>query len=752
MDQPRTAPAIESSAERAPRGRRILWRTTQVVLGLLAGLALAELGFWWRDQGAFPHVNVYLPDAELGARLEPGAEQGFKLRDNPLTHIRINADGYRGAELPPPAEDEILVVGDSQVFGLGVEQDETFSAQLAKLSGRPVVNGGVPTYGPGEYTAVAREMLEKRSPSTVVYVVNMANDLFETKRPNRERHAIWDGWAVRIETAPADTVEFPGRRWLMSRSHAVYALRRWNHSADPTVDLGFASEGTWNDLVDWGAQAGELHADARAEADKARSERSDKLRALEADIDAAEGEVERLLVLSNPDAEYGEDNLRLQAARASPGDIVIDDLAEEGRSVVVTAGLLQAGVLYRHQLLRRAARGPQNQHTRDLLSTAANRDELLQQRLAVHSQTAAETRVPSVLEPQLRELEALCEQHGAELVVVALPIDVQVSADEWAKYGVDEPLDMEPTRVLLADLVASAEGMGVRALDVTAPLAEVAARQPAFLDGDIHLTPAGHRAVAEALAAKLSEPAPLPQPEPGLPEGRTRVPPPAAWRGILEATVRGSSALRCQTYMVAEWLRVSCLREGRRHVPSGIAVESGGHGEAMTLVTGEAATLVAPLLRGDELVASFRWSDRARTLVARWPEDAERPRMWFEDRGQEGAPYQEDEAATMLCDCYKELYSERDCAVDEYGYPNTSQCEPICVGAYGEISDACLAAYEVDCAKLEACARGELEAQPPCPAGEVNLATTGQCVALCSDERPCAEGTCTPYRGAQVCR
>jgi len=48
--------------------------------------------------------------------------------------------------------------------------------------------------------------------------------------------------------------------------------------------------------------------------------------------------------------------------------------------------------------------------------------------------------------------------------------------------------------------VASAE-----ALDATPALA--AAEPGAFLDGDIHLTPRGHRALAEALAAKPREPA-----------------------------------------------------------------------------------------------------------------------------------------------------------------------------------------------------------------------------------------------------
>ena len=115
-----------------------------------------------QSDGAFPHANFYVPDEELGVRLEPGATMRFQLGDNPVSEIRVNADGYRGDDWPLPGKDEILVVGDSQVFGLGVEGDETFSARLAEATGRTVLNGGVPTYGPAEYAAVALEVARSR--------------------------------------------------------------------------------------------------------------------------------------------------------------------------------------------------------------------------------------------------------------------------------------------------------------------------------------------------------------------------------------------------------------------------------------------------------------------------------------------------------------------------------------------------------------------------------------------------------------
>jgi hypothetical protein len=78
-----------------------------------------------------------------------------------------------------------------------------------------------------------------------------------------------------------------------------------------------------------------------------------------------------------------------------------------------------------------------------------------------------------------------------------------VSPGEWAKYGAAQPVDMGPTRILVEDVVASAEALGAEALDATPALA--AAEPGAFLDGDIHMTPKGQRALGAAVAAKLRE-------------------------------------------------------------------------------------------------------------------------------------------------------------------------------------------------------------------------------------------------------
>jgi hypothetical protein len=90
------------------------------------------------------------------------------------------------------------------------------------------------------------------------------------------------------------------------------------------------------------------------------------------------------------------------------------------------------------------------------------------------------------------------------LLVVMLPFDVQVSADEWAKYGVEDGPDMTATLVLIDDAVASAAQLGIATFDATPTLR--AAEPGAFLDADIHMTPKGHAALATALADALTQP------------------------------------------------------------------------------------------------------------------------------------------------------------------------------------------------------------------------------------------------------
>jgi len=725
------------------------------MLGMAVGLGAMEGAFWLRDDGAFPHANFYTPDEQLGVRLEPGASQRLRFAGNPVTRIRTNSLGLRGADPGPPSEGEIVIVGDSQVFGLGVEEDETFAAVLAQQTGRPVLNAGVPTYGPQEYLALAAELLESRRPAVVVTTLNFVNDPFEAERPNRERHAVWDGWAVRVETAPESTLAFPGRRWLMRNSHAVYATRALLHD-DALAGVGFSSEGSWTDLATLGVQhrkeqqaATQVQAQVRADRGAARVALKDELGAAEAHVEAAMYEA-----FEEVGWEHHDARILLRAARGDPGDIIGDRDVESTRSVAVTATMIRQGVKLRRRLQER------------LDQLRGERAERVRAALEKHGDVTAETRralrtpsppltVPSVLTPHVEQMRALCERYGAELVVLALPMDVQVDATEWEKYPEAEPVDMTPSRVLIDDLIADAARLGVRAVDVTPALA--AAQPGAFLDGDIHMTPKGHAAVAAALALTLDAPPPPAEPAPGLPEGRTWIPAPRDWLVTPERLVRGSSAADCETTQIDEWLRITCLRTDRNR-PTGVRVLTGDHGEALTVVTADAATLITPLFPGEVLEADFSWTNRRQRLTVQWEED--RSVAGFTRLPGRGASLSVSDPAAALCALHAEQRRERLCEqhgeplapeVSEWRHSWVSGCEESCAQLAAAPSPECAETWAGDDAMLLACAEGDPLALPSCPAGSVNAGGAGRCSALCSEDVPCAEGTCHPWQGTGIC-
>jgi hypothetical protein len=712
--------------------REVGARVVQVLAGVLAAAIVAEGGYWLRDHGAFPHVNFYLPDAQLGVRLRPGATERISFGGNPVTHVRINSEGYRGADLPPPREGEILVVGDSQAFGLGVEEDQTFSARLAALTGRPVVNAGVPTYGPDEYDAVIEEMLARRKPSVVVYTVNMANDLFEVEHPNRDRHVVWDGWAVRKDGAAPSPAAFPGRSWLFGRSHLVFALRKIAHGRHPeALDPGVASEGTWTDLLGAGqtAQSGrqKARADLRAAVQKSERAKGDAeatLRNDESRLDAPALKLkiprdEKLDVLAYAPAW-------LQASRSSVGDIVEVDLGEEGRAVPITAELLEHAGAYRVEL-EAAVRAKGNARTKKLLQ--AWQADLATLR-ALEMAPAQVLRHASPLSKHVARMKQLAEKHGARLVVVILPLDVTVSAGEWAKYGA-QPIDLAPARALIEDLRRGSEEGGVSALDATAALAAV--EPGAFLDRDLHMTPKGHEAVGRALAAKLAEPPPE-FPTGALPPDRTMPPARGAWyEENLSPTIGGQGPeSRCSVFRSGQWWRVVCFADPSMHGPKPLSVTllAGGHGDALTFTTPQGNYLIAPVLPGETLAADLAWADGAAHLeIDTSPHFTALPAR---SGGRQGP----NETETKILGCLsRPKMGQPSWWSFDYG------ADPDCVRTYGD-----------DCDRLLECAAGSAASPPDCPDGSVNAGVFHRCHQLCGPGQACPQGQrCAAWPGAHLC-
>jgi hypothetical protein len=734
----------------------------RVLAGLAVGVALSEVAFHLRDDGAFPHLNLYAPDATLGVRLLPGESMRLSFGGNPVSEVRINSEGFRGADFPEPGADEVLVVGDSQVFGLGVEENETFSARLEGLMpGVRVMNAGVPTYGPLEFERVIAHLIEKRKPKRVVYVVNFANDLFEAERPNTERHAVWDGWAVRRETAPAHVASFPGRDLLFRKSHAFFALRKWWYRrSGPTEAFSVPSEGTFKDIAGAAARAADEHVRARDDSQRLAKLRDTKVGAANAELRGARDSFVELVTEEQLGGGYQKLEAwsvwnPLKAAFAQPGDIVgVQPSGEATGPLFATADIILKGAEVRRRV---------EQQLRDKAKAsaeAAAKIEPVLERLAdaqkrtdaVRAEKAPRIRAWSPIAPSVRRVKALCDAAGARLFVVALPLDVQIDKGEWKKYGV-EPIDLEPARILVDDVIDAAEEAGATGIDLTATLR--AAQPGAFLDRDIHLTPKGHEAVAKALATALAAPPAvrLPEPDAGRPPGRTLPTPLAAARARNEVAVSGSTNAGCETYIVDEWLTLRCHDRGEdRAVPVGVQVVASPLGEwaiyedsgaGQPARTGPPALVVqVPLLRGERTVVDFRWPKRGRRLDVSWDEA-----FFTVARSKDG----------NVSINFSDLSADDTAKIPPAPKPSEAVCAAVKAAGLptpcGEMplfeNPACFSTYRDDEKGLVACLLGEREAG--CKRGTAPVGVFQRCVPLCAKEAPCKAGVCTAYAGAEVC-
>src|SRR5262245_44128847 len=115
------------------------------ILSLL--LLAAELGvrrFGSRGpDAAVDLARLHRFSATLGWEPRPGA------RYCEAGHCAsVNGEGYRGEAVA--AAPGVLMLGDSITFGLDVDDEQTFSALMAKALPAPVVNFAVQGYGPDQ--------------------------------------------------------------------------------------------------------------------------------------------------------------------------------------------------------------------------------------------------------------------------------------------------------------------------------------------------------------------------------------------------------------------------------------------------------------------------------------------------------------------------------------------------------------------------------------------------------------------------
>lgn len=213
-----------------------------------------------------------------------------------------------------------------------------------------------------------------------------------------------------------------------------------------------------------------------------------------------------------------------------------------------------------------------------------------------------------------------------------------------------------------------------------------------------------------------STPPPAPTALPERP-GRTPMPTLFEWNGQQkEVTVKGSSALNCETKIVREYLRVSCHgKNDTGGTPTSVVIQRGGRGESITYMTPGVTSLVMPFVEGTDFAADFSWTDKSHRLVVAWPKGNTRPVVVGVFEGAKTPVDANSDAALSekLCNCHRKVTKSNSCE-DMIGGPNAD-----CERTYGN-----------DCSMLLACSRGEPGAWPRCQPGFVN-AGIGFCYQKC---------------------
>jgi hypothetical protein len=193
--------------------------------------------------------NPYQPDGVLGYGHRPDWETVHATHEFQVT-VRTNALGFRGGPAQArkqPGSFRILVVGDSFAFGFGVEDDETFSAVLARTLAPPpgfarveVLNAGVAGWSADQYWLFLESRGFALAPDLVLLAPteNDPGDLAWNRlelgarglpvRTQPTRRMIDQSGRMRyLEGGPLALPElsFPGQAWLADHSQLYHWLR-----------------------------------------------------------------------------------------------------------------------------------------------------------------------------------------------------------------------------------------------------------------------------------------------------------------------------------------------------------------------------------------------------------------------------------------------------------------------------------------------------------------------------------------------
>jgi len=218
-----------------PGRRRLLFVAVALVVSLL--LTLLELALRVYDPLQHPLVSLrgfYRLDAAGRVETAPGWH-GRQSVEGRWVEVRTNQLGLRGPELGErvAGERRVLMLGDSYVWGMGVDEQATIPAVLqqrllARAAGPVTVgNAGMYGTGPREWAYTLARFDGSFRPDVVVAVMYVGNDLLDTLL---EPLSVVDGWLLSEGLASAARSSLRFRLTVTFRTW--YHLEQLLHGVD----------------------------------------------------------------------------------------------------------------------------------------------------------------------------------------------------------------------------------------------------------------------------------------------------------------------------------------------------------------------------------------------------------------------------------------------------------------------------------------------------------------------------------------
>ena len=267
---------------RGGRGRKLGFAMVALLLASVVSILVIELvvRVFWPHRIRTPFA---LDDPRFLYRNEPEMA-GYHTAPGEFAYsFTVNSFGFRGQEVaakPSPGVLRVLCVGDSFTWGTGVEDDETYPAQLAgilsaDLKGQEVevINAGVMSWGVSQYYRWILEEGFDLEPDVIVIAMfhdDWTQALLGLVNEGPDGTLVTENRVFeQLRSQRSLLGSIPGFRWMMTNSQ----LLNW-------VRDSARSQVTWPPVTDGFVKSDEDPLGARAVAERERKEREKRQQAL----------------------------------------------------------------------------------------------------------------------------------------------------------------------------------------------------------------------------------------------------------------------------------------------------------------------------------------------------------------------------------------------------------------------------------------------------------------------------------------